>query len=215
MPEDLLTGAPSAPPAAPTTATPPDPTASPAASTEKAGASDTPPAAPAATPPSGAPEGKAPPPGGSDDVYTLPEGMTLDNEALAAAKLLFDELKLPKEQRQKFVDVAAGMIQRGIDAQVKAFEAEAAGWLEQVKQHPEIGGKNLDQSVALANTALARFGSPQLIELLKASGYANHPEFVLAWKKVGEAIAEPPKPPLPRSAPQPEKSAAAIMYGGG
>jgi len=191
MPEPTLPGTSTAPPA-PTTPVPTPPVVpsvlggdSPAPTTPELNADGTPKVA-AQTPtgddaPKGAPE-----------KYELkaPEGTTLDPAAMEKYEALFREANLTNEAAQKLVDTYS--------ADQKARDAEAGArivkqhdeWFTALKADPEIGGANFDKSCALAQSAIARFGSPALKEFMKTSPVGSHPEVVRAFAQIGKAMAE-------------------------
>lgn len=167
-PDSLLTADPAAPaePGATDPATPPADGATPAAPTE----------------PAGAPEEYAD--------FTVPEGMTLDTEAIGELKVLAKEKNLGQEDTQKFVDLGAKIVQK-VESQYKDQIANVqAGWLEATKTDKEFGGDNLQENVAVAKKALDAFGTPELSKLLTESGLGNNPEIIRVLYRVGKAVSE-------------------------
>lgn len=122
----------------------------------------------------------------SYDGLKLPEVLKDDGETLAQFKALAGEVKLPADKAQALIDLHAGLIQRGIEA----WKAQGEAWAQAVEKDPELGGAKLDATKTDAARALDRFGGKALREVLEASGYANHPELVRAFAKIGREFAE-------------------------
>ena len=63
-------------------------------------------------------------------------------------------------------------------------------WEETVKADPEIGGAQMEKSLANAKLALEHFGSPELITALNDSMLGSHPEVVRMMGKIGRVMKE-------------------------
>ena len=116
----------------------------------------------------------------------MPEGVELDQAAAAEFTAIAKELKLDQAAAQKLADVGAKMVQRQVEAHAKLVES----WAEQVKTDNEIGGDKLAENLGVARKALEAFGTPELRDVLNATGLGNHPEVIRAFYKVGKAISE-------------------------
>lgn len=173
-------------------ATPPAPAVSPAAAAvegSKAPATPAttpaaPPAPPAAATPS-EPSKQAPAAPPTPAVYALksPWSEAVTSTYSDAAK----ELGLSPEAAQKLVDRLAP----ALDAQGPALlAARRAEWVAAAKADPEIGGTKLLETTAKAASALARFGTPELAEMLEQSGLGDHPHVIRMLSKIGREISE-------------------------
>jgi hypothetical protein len=173
-------GAAAAPVAAPAVAAPPpEPTAAPAASPAPTSA---PAASPAPTPaPTAAPAAaKADEPVGAPEKYeafTAPEGVNLSDAHVEQFATMARELNLPQDGAQKLVDMT-----------LRAQIASEAAWKDAAKVDPEIGGDKHAEHLAVAKTALDKFGS----DALKASlgTFGSHPEVIRLLYRVGQAISQ-------------------------
>jgi hypothetical protein len=116
----------------------------------------------------------------------MPEGVELDQAAATEFTAIAKELKLDQAAAQKLADVGAKMAQRQVEAHAKLVES----WAEQVKTDNEIGGDKLAENLGVARKALEAFGTPELRDVLNATGLGNHPEVIRAFYKVGKAISE-------------------------
>lgn len=122
--------------------------------------------------------------------FALPEGVPLDEALLAEASPLFKELGLTQDQAQKLVDFQAKQVQAGSQSQVDAFNQLMDDWQEQSRNDAEFGGDNFEENVAVARSAIAKFGTPELKQLLEEHGVGNHPEVIRFMVKVGKLTAE-------------------------
>ena len=63
-------------------------------------------------------------------------------------------------------------------------------WVGEIKADKEIGGANFDTSVRHAQAAAKKFGSPEFLAALDATGMGSHPELVRVFARIGKAMAE-------------------------
>lgn len=122
--------------------------------------------------------------------FKAPDGMDLDPEAVAAFEPLARELNLTQEAAQKLVDIYAGRMSAFNSAQQAQALQQRQGWEESVRSDKELGGHNLDATLAAGKQALNQFGTPELVNLLNHTGLGSNPEFVRFCAKVGKAMAE-------------------------
>ena len=118
--------------------------------------------------------------------FEMPEGVELDKTASDEFSAVAKELKLDQATAQKVADVGIKMAQR----QQEVFETTKAAWAEQSRTDKESGGDAFDQNMAVALKTLNTFGSPELKEVLNASGLGNHPAVIKLLVKAGKAISE-------------------------
>lgn len=116
----------------------------------------------------------------------MPEGIELDKASAEEFTTIAKELKLDQAAAQKLADIAAKQAQRQVEAHTKLVET----WVEQVKTDKDIGGDKLEENLGIARKALDTFGTPELKDVLNASGLGNHPEVIKAFVKAGKAISE-------------------------
>lgn len=118
--------------------------------------------------------------------FTMPEGVELDATAADEFKVIAKEAGLDQATAQKVADIGAKMAQRQTEAHTKLVES----WVESVKTDKEIGGDNLAENLGVARKALDTFGTPELKDVLNATGFGNHPAVIKAFYKIGKAISE-------------------------
>ncbi len=118
--------------------------------------------------------------------FKLADGVQVNEEVLKDFTALAKEANLTQEQAQKFID-----FQNKIEtARAEALTQEVTAWTKQAETDKEYGGAAFQENVASANIALAKYGSPELIGLLKDSGFSNHPEVIRCFVKIGKELKE-------------------------
>lgn len=122
--------------------------------------------------------------------FVMPEGVKVDAALLTDATPIFKELGLTQEQAQKLVDFQAKQVQASSKSQVDAFNQLKNDWQEQAKNDKELGGDKFEENVGIARSAIAKFGTPELKQLLEDHGVGNHPEIIRFMVKVGKLTAE-------------------------
>jgi hypothetical protein len=115
----------------------------------------------------------------------MPDGVALDKTAADEFTAIAKELKLDQASAQKVADVGAKMAQRQVEAHAQLVES----WVESVKTDKEIGGDKLAENLAIARKAIDTFGTPELKDVLNATGFGNHPAVIKAFYKAGMAIS--------------------------
>lgn len=116
----------------------------------------------------------------------MPEGIELDKASAEEFTTIAKELKLDQAAAQKLADIAAKQAQRQVEAHANLVQS----WVESVKADKDIGGDKLEENLGIARKALDTFGTPELRDVLNASGLGNHPEVIKAFVKAGKAISE-------------------------
>jgi hypothetical protein len=152
-----------------------------------------------------APEPKAP----EKYEFQSPQGAEFDDKVLGVYSDVARELDLSQEDAQKLLDKVAPALQE------RALERQGmmrTEWADQARADQEIGGDAFDANLDVANQALARFASPDFINLLQESGLGNHPEMIRAWVKVGKAVSPDNFVAGLGTPPQRELTDAEVMY---
>lgn len=155
----------------------------------------TPAAEPPAPPPKSAPDAPpatppaAPPPPETPPTYEFraPQGKEYDSQLIGAYSEGARKAGLTQEKAQELLDSMAPALAARQQEQITAIQQ---GWVEAAKTDQEIGGANLEKNLSLAATALDKFGTPELRNLLDGTGLGNHPEVVRFMSRAGKALAE-------------------------
>lgn len=120
----------------------------------------------------------------------LPEGMKADEQLLAGFKGIAKDLGLKGEHAQKVVDLYAKHIQAREQADAQLAQKTSEDWANAVRNDKELGGANLDRTLATAAKAIDRYGGPALREFLDVTGFGNHPVLVKVFNAIGKELAE-------------------------
>jgi len=132
--------------------------------------------------PEGAPEAYAD--------FTLADGFEMDGEILESFKGLAKELNVSQEKAQKFIDLQSQLATKQAEAYQTAVVAQGQQWAAEIKNDPQLGGENYDQSVASAVKVIQAFGDESLSHLLNESGLGNHPALFKFCHRISAAISE-------------------------
>lgn len=122
--------------------------------------------------------------------FAMPEGVEVDSALLSEATPLFKELGLTQEQAQKLVDFQAKQVQAGSANQVEAYNQLMNDWQDQARNDKEYGGDKFDENISVAQSALEKFGTPELKQMMEEYGIGNHPEVIRFMVKVGKLTSE-------------------------
>lgn len=153
----------------------------------------------------GAPEGEA-----AYEITGLPEGVTIDAEALAAVTPLARELNLSNEGLSKLAGVYTESVLPGVVAQMQTDLATQAAqvtkdWAtdtrasitggqnaagEPVDADPVYAGRSVAEVQQTAAKALDKLGGAGFREFLDQHGLGNHPQMMRFAFNAGHAISE-------------------------
>ncbi|WP_370677435.1 hypothetical protein [Pleomorphomonas sp. PLEO] len=166
------------------------PVAEAGSSPDGGGTNANPPAAKSEAPDTGAldPADEVPEDGRYD--FHLPEGMALDDKLAEAMAPVLKDIGLTRGQAQALAGALAAHRQAEAATGGREWADIQTGWVNSARKDSEIGGARWDASVATAQGALARFGTPGLKAFLTESGGGNHPEVIRFMARVGNAIAD-------------------------
>lgn len=115
------------------------------------------------------------------------EGLQFSEHVMGEFSEVAKELNLSQDAAQKVLDKVAPAIRA---QQTETLEKAKSEWAAQASADKEFGGEKLAENVAVAEKALATFGSQELRDLLKESGLSHNPEVIRAFYRVGKAISE-------------------------
>lgn len=145
------------------------------------------------------------------EAFKLPEGFKLEGDRLEKLHSLAKESGWTQARAQSAVDTFCADI---ASSQQAAHAAQVEAWGAQLKSDPEIGGANYEGNLQTAGKAVAKFGGPDMVNLLNETGLGNHPVIVKAFLQVGKAISEGDLPGLGGAPPKPAPlTLAEKLYG--
>ncbi len=130
-------------------------------------------------------------PGAEDELkFDLPEGASIDEEAMNSFKELVKTDGLTKEAAQKYLELSLGMQKRQAEAAGEAWQKQLAEWDKQTREDPEIGGAKLQESLTAAKRVVEKFGGADLMKVIDVAGLGSHPVVIKALAKIGRAMSE-------------------------
>lgn len=143
-------------------------------------------------PEGGKPEGDDPPKPVVPEKYefVMPEGYALDEAKATEFEAFARTNKLTNEAANEALKLAVAHVQDLQAKQESAWREQVEGWGNEIRADKDLGGDKLDASVAIAQKAVARFGTPELVEFLETSGVGNHPALVRFCYQIGTRISE-------------------------
>jgi len=148
--------------------------------------------------------------------FAVPEGAVIDEAMMGKFTDGVKYLNLNQEQAQGLLDLYAEQNEAVQAAQVEAQEQQwtdiQTGWQETAKADKEIGGVDHDEKIAIARSALQRFGTPELVQAMNELRFGDHPELIRTFFRVGQHLTE--SKIASGDVTPPSKSPAEIMYPG-
>lgn len=156
---------------------------------------------------------------------TPPADVVYDFKFAEGAPPATDELKGEMEAWAKEHKVTPEAAQKAADFAAKYAESMAEKftndmvnlrneWATQARADKEYGGDNFDANLAGANAALQRFGSLELIKVLKDTGLGNNPEVIRLFHNINKTISQDSVAAAITASASAEKTQAQRMYAG-
>ncbi len=144
-----------------------------------------------ATKPDPAPAAAAEPLKPEDYTFTPPEGIALDDAALAPFKELAAELQIPKDKAQALIDLYGTNAKAQQTAQVEAFQAKQAEWKAEVLGLPEFQGtEGKTTFTAIGRLMDEHDPSSEVRAILDQTGMGNHPAVVKFFAGIAKQTSE-------------------------
>ncbi len=122
--------------------------------------------------------------------FILPDGVEADENLLGEFQETAREFGLNQSQAQRLVDLQANAAARLAEEHSKTWVDQQSEWVAGVRSDGEIGGAGMQQKLGVAATAIERFGTPALKQVLNDQGFGNHPELIRFAYRVGKAMSQ-------------------------
>ena len=119
----------------------------------------------------------------------LADGALIDEAGLNRVKEFAEANKLSNEVAQAILDRQGEAIKAYEDTKLNEWDQEAVKNLETIKNHPEMGGANLNSTDVLTTAVLNRFAPEGFMQLLHDSQMGLNPMFVEMLYNIGKASA--------------------------
>ena len=125
---------------------------------------------------------------GDDWTPTLPEGTSIDEDAIKEARTLLKEMGLSSDKAQKLAEFQIKQVQAIQAKTAEAWEKQVSDWESAVKKDPMFKD-NFEAKKVIAEKGFKELFSPEEREWLSKTGISSY--LFRAMFKAGESIAEP------------------------
>jgi hypothetical protein len=126
--------------------------------------------------------------------FKFPDGITPHPEATPEFEKVARELNLSQDQAQKLVDIAAKHFapEKFAKAQEAQWNALREKWTAEVKNDPEFGGRNFEETRLRTRNFIVKFAGNDLRELdaVFDSGWGDNPALFRFLARVAKATGE-------------------------
>lgn len=156
----------------------------------------------AAKTPEAPPAPVEPPPPITYEPFNFPETFQPAEAELSEFTELLRDNRAPQDLGQKLIDFYARELDRASTAQREYWDRTQVEWQDQCRNDPEIGGNRFDTVVKSCGRVIDEFGTPELRQVLTATGAGNHPAMVRFVNKIASVLAE--GRPIPAQTPAPQ-----------
>lgn len=124
--------------------------------------------------------------------FKLPENYSYDEGLLNEFNDLASKCNLSQKGADEIMALAVKLAEltggRFSDAAMQERRLKTEGWRRALMTDREIGGANLNRTMAAANTAYSHFAGPEVQMLLQESGLNCHPEIVKMFCRIGRLM---------------------------
>lgn len=122
--------------------------------------------------------------------FALPKSVEMESNMLGKLTDLSKELNLSQGNAQKIVDLAVDHMNDLNNKISTSWEQAREGWVKAIQTDEKFGGANFNETVELAKRTLDRYGSLELSEFLRTTGFGDNNELIKMFAKIGKAEAE-------------------------
>jgi hypothetical protein len=123
-------------------------------------------------------------------VLELPEGMVIDEALAAEAFPMFKEVGLTRRQANRLATFFGEVRAKEAAEREAAWQRVNENWQKAAKADAEYAEVGFDRAVAIANSAIAKFGTTEFDAAIVQNGWGNHPEMIRFLYRVGRALAD-------------------------
>ena len=125
---------------------------------------------------------------GDDWKPELPEGMSVDEEAIKEARTLLKEMGISPDKAQKLAEFQAKQVETIRTKTAEAWEKQVSAWETDVKKDP-LFKDDFEAKKVIAEKGFKELFSPEERQWLSETGISSY--LFRAMFKAGERIAEP------------------------
>lgn len=124
------------------------------------------------------------------EMFTFPEGYDVNEEALEEFAEFAHTRNMTQSQAQEVLDYYSKNVEKLQASQAEAWEKTRNDWVSTAKQDQEFGGQQFNENMKHVATAVQKFGTPELKQVLNDSGLGDNPELIRFFYRVGKLAGE-------------------------
>jgi hypothetical protein len=144
--------------------------------------------------------------------FAVPDGFTLDNEAVEKFTPIAKELGLSNEKAQKLANLYAEIQKGAADKLMKARADLMDKQYEEVQKHAEFGGANFEKNAGAVRGLIGRFDKDgAATKAFAETGVANNPAIFGLLYRISKVIGEDTTQ-MGNSAAVAKKSTAELLF---
>lgn len=122
---------------------------------------------------------------------TLPEGLTFADEDMNNFLAIINNQGITHAERaQALIDLQANLTTKSSEAGSQAWNDQQQAWQNEVQNDPELGGANLETTLANVGRVMDKFGTPEIRSAFDQTGAGNHPQIVRFLNELGKQFME-------------------------
>lgn len=124
------------------------------------------------------------------DTYTFKDqnGNEINDTCTEDVQECFKQAKLTKKQADILLNAYRDAVNKIGDFEKEQRTQMTDAWYKQVKNDPELGGNNLNNTKMMIGRVMERFGNQELRDYLNQTGLGYSPAMVRFVTKIGEAL---------------------------
>ena len=149
----------------------------------------------------------------------LPEGMELDKDMLGKFEPLAKEFNLSNKSANKLMNLAVELVAKNapnaesLATQIQQAEAESySQLLNSDKELNAYSQEEYGNYLKVANQGVKSFATQGFMDLIKAKGLTNHPDFIKTFHAIGKQCSNDTLPNVNNPVGKSERQAD-ILYG--
>lgn len=123
----------------------------------------------------------------------LPEGMELDKEMLGKFEPIAKEFNLSNKSANKLMNLAVELVAKNTpnaeNLATQIQQAEAESYVQLLNTDKELNGYTQEEYgnyLKVANQGVKSFATQGFMDLIKAKGLTNHPDFIKTFHAIGK-----------------------------
>lgn len=149
----------------------------------------------------------------------LPQGMELDKNMLGKFEPIAKEFNLSNKSANKLMNLAVELVAKNTpnaeNLATQIQQAEAESYVQLLNTDKELNGYTQEEYgnyLKVANQGVKSFATQGFMDLIKAKGLTNHPDFIKTFHAIGKICSNDTLPDVNNPVGKSERPAD-ILYG--